>query len=145
MYSSSICICTVGKWVPIQFHKSPVWLPILVAKGPYCIKMWVLTSLRFGSQFPSSQVPNSFPHSAFDPAVPTDFRRGRCRIETDVSDVKPTTFEEQGKVWSSNISPPAAFRLGQRSLSLSGDFWKLVCNLHVYSSPGCCNEGGWWL
>ena len=123
MYSSSICICTVGKRVPmwcIQFQKSPVWLPVLVAKGPYCIKIWVPTSLRFGSLFPSSQVPNSFPHSAFDPAVLTDFRRGRCRIETDVSDNKPTTFEEQGKVWSLNISPPAAFRLGQRSLSLRG-------------------------
>ena len=142
MYSSSICICTVGKWVPIwciQFHKSPVWLPILVVKGPYFIKMWVPTSLRFGSQFPSSLV--SFPHSAFDPAVLTDFRRGRCRIETDVSNNKPTTFEEEEKAGARTFHPQLRSD-SDNALSLSGDFWKLVFNLHVSSSPGCCNVDG---
>ena len=135
------CRKTGPMWC-IQFQKSPVWLPILVAKGPYCIKMWVLTSLRFGSQFPSSQVPNSFPHSAFDPAVLTDFRRGRCRIETDVSNNKPTTFEEQEKAGARTVHPQLRPD-SDNALSLWG-FLETFLQSACFLAPGC-HEGGWCL
>ena len=46
------CLC-------IKFHKSLVWVPIWVAEGLYLVPI----SLKFGSLFLSSQVPNSFAHS----------------------------------------------------------------------------------
>ena len=46
-------------WLAFNFHLR-FWVLILVADGPYLVPI----SLKFGSLFLSSQVPNSFAHSA---------------------------------------------------------------------------------